>query len=111
MTSHVTLSKPNGTLLFKFLFLATLCVLDSVGASPTRQLSTATSSAQPPTISGVPSPNAFAGPVCPARQPRSLPLNLHPSPSPSPLTELTTHHAFTLALTLTLTLTLTLWSP
>ena len=110
MTSHVTLSKSNGTpLLFKF--LAAVCMLHSVGASSTRQLSTATSSAQPPATSGVPSPNAFAGPVRPARQPRSLTLNLHPSPSPSPLTELTTHHAFTLALTLTLTLTLTLWSP
>ena len=102
MTSHVTLSKTNGTpLLFKF--LAAVCVLDSVGASSTPKRSTATSSAQPPTISGVPSPNAFAGPVRPARQPRSLTLNLHPSPSPSPLTELTTtHHPFTLALTLTL---------
>ena len=55
MTSHVTLSKTNGTpLLFKF--LAAVCVLDSVGASSTPKRSTATSSAQPPTISGVPSP-------------------------------------------------------
>eukprot|EP00964_Phaeocystis_antarctica_P026458 scaffold14901_cov67-Phaeocystis_antarctica.AAC.4 len=102
MTSHVALSKTNGTpLLFKF--LAAVCVLDSVGASSTPKRSTATSSAQPPTISGVPSPNAFAGPVRPARQPRSPPSTftthphrhrslssppltiLSPSPSPSPL--------------------------
>jgi hypothetical protein len=106
MTSHVTLSKTNGTLLFKFLFkcLAALCVLDSVGASPTRQLSTATSSAQPPTISGVPSPCVFAGPVSPCTSPEELTLNLHPSPSLSRSlsSPLTTHHPFNLDLTLTL---------
>ena len=45
-----TLTKINGTSLLKF--LVTVCVLDSVGASSTRQLSTDASSAQPTTIPG-----------------------------------------------------------
>ena len=84
MTSPVTLSKTNGTpLLFKC--LAAVCVLHSVGASSTRPLSTATSSAQPPATSGVPSP-------C-LRRPRfasHVTREAHPQPSPLTLT-LTAH--------------------
>ena len=54
------MTKTNGTLLFKC--LAAFCVLHSVGASSTRQLSTATSSAQRPTISAYPAAAGFAGP-------------------------------------------------
>ena len=45
-----TLTKINGTSLLKL--LVTVCVLDSVGASSARQLSTDASSAQPTTIPG-----------------------------------------------------------
>ena len=82
------MTKTNGTLLFKC--LAAFCVLHSVGASSTRQLSTATSSAQPPTISGVPSPCLRRPPVSPRTSPEE------PRPQPSPLTAhrspLTSHH-------------------
>ena len=82
------MTKTNGTLLFKC--LAAFCVLHSVGASSTRQLSTATSSAQPPTISCVPSPCLRRPPVSPRTSPEE------PRPQPSPLTAhrspLTFHH-------------------
>ena len=67
-----TLTKINGTSLLKL--LVTVCVLDSVGASSTRQLSTDASSAQPTTI-----PGALASPS--PEEPHPHP---HPHPHPSP---------------------------
>ena len=68
-----TLTKINGTSLLKL--LVTVCVLDSVGASSTRQLSTDASSAQPTTI-----PGALASPSPEGPHPHPHP---HPHPSPT----------------------------
>ena len=102
MTSHVTLSKTNGTpLLFKCLAAGLHAaqrrrVIDSP-ALDGNELCTAPSYLR--CALALPS---MAGPVSPRASPEELTRNLHPSPSPSPLTELTTHHPFTLALTLAL---------
>ena len=90
-------TKTSGTRLFKF--LATICAMDSVGASSARLLSTDTSSAQPTTIPGVLSP-CLASPRTSPEEPHRSPLTFHPPPH-SPSLTVTAHRSpltsFTLA--------------